>query len=693
MSNYKYSINQLTVLDLNISAIKIDCELSEDNMLQALTINEELSQYGYHLDMESIIKLAQTINKEYILEDLAAIFQIDTKLFYPNFPKQVMEMDMAQIRFHQLLHYASTYGREYFEHHEVLKGWLPDYNQEVVGEDKPQWLNTRLLRLVDEQDYYNVVYRKLIGSHKHLTKQQQELLTRILLDVDINTIMSTPITFKDKMLATSLCVFDSDLIKNTKLRILGHYCQHAGDVLKVVNYILIKHNFKLKTSQKRLLSKLLDQYDNLYNNLIMYSRYQKRNHGVLNYLDYTTYSRNQDNIRDVNKYRDGNGYSFNAQVEMLMANNQLKEALNLLANKPGELLRKVRWFLNKGYDQQSLLEFLSQYVEQFHVSSIITTLTFFANQKMLKEKTHAKAMCEIFYELLKLKLSTVKLSFNGKKLYYSPNSVDVEQSMVIPNPPFATTGTSEYGLAYKLPTVPRNKVSLWDKLRGKKHQPQQWWYRFFVYWNDEKRVDVDLHANGIDWDNKPIHIGWYGNYKANDIYYSGDITHSDATEFIDVLVGGGAKAVNLNINMYNYPDFTKLDTCYCGVELVSGENHQATNLDPKNFYFYSDLTSLKVKNIDYAIINQEHQVLRLVSSVDNLHAYAQGRRDTNGRLINPINSSYFNLKVYLELLSTTQNITWVKKPNQADYTFNIIANEDKEIGLLDNHFFIEEIEK
>ena len=55
---------------------------------------------------------------------------IEAAPMYPGFPREVLEIDEALYRFHQMLHYASTYGVELVSELvgspvTVMRGWLP----------------------------------------------------------------------------------------------------------------------------------------------------------------------------------------------------------------------------------------------------------------------------------------------------------------------------------------------------------------------------------------------------------------------------------------------------------------------------------------------------------------------------------------------------------------------------------------
>ena len=110
--------------------------ITDESMLRAMTINAELNALGYTLKPIGIIALAKTDMSRIVVDFKDAIGEVKAKPMYPNFPMQVMEMEEAEFRLHQLLHYFSTYGVEKMLGVEVEKGWLPKVeNTEKVKED------------------------------------------------------------------------------------------------------------------------------------------------------------------------------------------------------------------------------------------------------------------------------------------------------------------------------------------------------------------------------------------------------------------------------------------------------------------------------------------------------------------------------------------------------------------------------
>ena len=84
--------------------------ITDESMLRAMTVNAELNALGYTLKPIGIIALAKADMSRIVVDFKDAIGEVKAKPMYPNFPMQVMEMEEAEFRLHQLLHYFSTYG-------------------------------------------------------------------------------------------------------------------------------------------------------------------------------------------------------------------------------------------------------------------------------------------------------------------------------------------------------------------------------------------------------------------------------------------------------------------------------------------------------------------------------------------------------------------------------------------------------
>ena len=104
-----------------------DAALSDENLVKAMTLNENLKAYGYCLKPTDIVRVARSASLESFYEVFKSLQdEVLAKPMYPDFPKQVTDLSEAQFRLHQAAHYFSTYGLELLFGVEVDKGWLPN---------------------------------------------------------------------------------------------------------------------------------------------------------------------------------------------------------------------------------------------------------------------------------------------------------------------------------------------------------------------------------------------------------------------------------------------------------------------------------------------------------------------------------------------------------------------------------------
>lgn len=110
-----------------VSYRESDKELDENNLIKAVTVNDELVNIGYTLSPKDIVKLSRSENLDGFFEYVKSLVgEVKAHPLYPDFPSQVMKLSEAQFRFHQILHYMSTYGMEEIMGTPVSRGWLPD---------------------------------------------------------------------------------------------------------------------------------------------------------------------------------------------------------------------------------------------------------------------------------------------------------------------------------------------------------------------------------------------------------------------------------------------------------------------------------------------------------------------------------------------------------------------------------------
>ena len=121
-------------------------------LLKAVTVNEELINIGYTLSPEDTVRLAVSPDIDGFVQRIREYAgDVKAEPMYPDFPDQVMKMNEAQFRFHQMIHYLSTYGVEDIFGVKVSKGWLPETENKS---EKTQADN----KLLDEIGICSVLY-------------------------------------------------------------------------------------------------------------------------------------------------------------------------------------------------------------------------------------------------------------------------------------------------------------------------------------------------------------------------------------------------------------------------------------------------------------------------------------------------------------------------------------------------------
>ena len=151
-------------------------DISDDERMQLLlTFNENIKSLGYTFDPQSIINLARLANLAN-QSDLSNLYDkikdmigsVDAKPMYPDFPNQVMEMDEAEFRFHQMIHYLSTYGIEFYGV-KVSKGWLPDVKDTKKTEDDKTLLEYKVIRLKYLSDAMTSAFETILSKRERMT--------------------------------------------------------------------------------------------------------------------------------------------------------------------------------------------------------------------------------------------------------------------------------------------------------------------------------------------------------------------------------------------------------------------------------------------------------------------------------------------------------------------------------------------
>lgn len=640
--------------------------LTEQLLTKAVTLNENLKSLGYTLSPADIAALAVSPSLDGFYETVKEMMgSVDAEPMYPGFPKQVMDMEEAVFRFHQAVHYFSTYGMELLFGGEVRLGWLPCPADSGKKAEQDTILPEKVIRLLPAQEAYIEPLRRILLRRERMTIPERQIVSKAMANVSPEEAGSLTVAFKENMNALYAIVF-AMADRDAAFFILRGLCQHTGDVLRCIDVLLGKHKFHFRTSQKRFLVKLLESYPvkDLRANLVLSGKNARRNILLLGYIDYSVYSRSKAHMDAVNELRDGKLRSWESVAKTMLTSGK-DGTLDFVAQRPGRMLRMVAWLLRSGYDRDAIVARLSEKADALSIQTLVTNLNYFG--KLTKEeRADAATLFSVFEELLRVRMAGMDTPLRGKKVALAMPEFDLDVSELHCSDKSAEGGFLRSGIAYRLPEDI-------DSLR------------FFVYWNDDARVDIDLHIGCADLEGQTHCIGWNQSFRDGGVVFSGDITHSNAAEYMDIDLNAPIDKVNANIHLFSGKQgFKAVDTCYVGMMAIpkgqgSGESYELYK--EANCFFTHHLRQ-DCATIHYGYIDVPNRCIVFDGAPREWnHDWYAGVGHRRGA---------FSLRRYLDLLIEAQNAS-VCEAQEADVVLVMgKARSEKEISLADTNFLMDQ---
>ncbi|MBR1765115.1 MAG: hypothetical protein IJ746_06935 [Ruminococcus sp.] len=646
-------------------------EPTEQDVVKAMTANEELVALGYTLAPADILRLAASDSLDGFSEGVrASLGDVKAKPMYPDFPSQVMEISAAVYRFHQLVHYLTTYGLESVTGAKVIKGWLPNMTETEKTEQDEALLKTRTLALVSIEDRFIIPYKRILSKTERMDDKEREIIKACIPGLSPEQLSGVSVAFKQNLLEVFDFVFTSEAIgRQEKLAHLRALCQHTGDVWKCMDYSLTRAGFHFRTSQKRLLVRLLESYpiEDFKANLILSNKKGERVLLMLKFLDYNEYSQKKEFSKAVAALRGGRCRSWESAVKRLVEQTS-PEALDMYAQRPGMMLRHLTYLMRSGYPSPKLFDKLLPMAPKLKTQTLVRIASYFSRpgveQLELERYEEAVILSKFSRYLLERRLAANDTPLRGKKIFVDMPEFDLDRSEIRVTDKSAEGGYIRSGIAYRIP-------------------PEATAIRFFVYWNDKERVDIDLHASIRNMDGTKEQVGWNADFRTGTVVMSGDITHSDAAEYIDIdLVRGLGvlSAVTLNINLFSgYDTFREIDECFVGAMAVSKTGAEVKLYDPKNCFFTHYLTS-DCRRLNYGFVDVKRRAIVF-----------DGRPTAGGYYDDGLESGGLSLREYLARLFRSQGASPVRSAEAADLTLVMgKPSAENELSLIDNNFFMED---
>ncbi|MBQ7848632.1 MAG: hypothetical protein IJ343_02775 [Clostridia bacterium] len=656
---------------------KNDTPADDQAIARAVTVNEYLQSIGFTLTAADILRLASSESLTGFCSYVAnMIDDVKAKPMYPDFPRQVMNMTEAQYRLHQLVHYFSTYGLESLLGVKVSRGWLPDVKSTEKTREDDRLLKAKTLELIAEEDKWREPARRILMKRERMTLPEVEIVTEAIRHLDEQSLTAMEVPFKENLMLLAEEIwnrFEGQEAQN----LLRALLKHTGDVLNFIILLLGRNKYHFRTSQKRMLVGLIERYPvaDWRANIILSNKKATRNNTILNYLDYGSYSRSKPHMAVVDDLRDGKLKSWEGQARALLSNHE-DGALEFIAKRPGMMLRMVAWMLRLGYDKEQLIQAMCENAASLSVQTLVTVLACFGMDHVETARMHrenndlinaevqeeAQEIFEVLEAVLSRRLSLMDTELRGKKVFVNEEGYNLGRSAIMCSNKSEEGGYVSSGSVYRIPYEAK-------------------YVRFFVYWNDRQRIDVDLHAAYYDLQGAEHEIGWNSDFRNDGIVMSGDITHSNAAEYIDVDLSAPITNVAFNIHLYSGKDnFGEIDTCFAGLMLVKDNDEDVALYTPANCLYSTHLRS-RCDTMRFGYLDVPNRCLVFQGKpIDDAWWYDASEFDA-GRM---------HTARYLELLLAAQGCERVASMDEAEISLVIgKPNSADEISLIDNNYFMD----
>ncbi len=676
------------------------------------TLLKNIHGFGYTLSPQ-VLEIIQTFSKESlnifyrtlekgIRKMLGA--NVKYKPMYPNFPKQVMDMDEAQLYLNAMVHYLGDI---------IGTRFLADYKKEkrTLLQDE---VKLKVIDLGTESDF-RLMIRNLIGANTSISVTDQQDVSFAIRHYqdEIETILPDAIPQKENLaFVTELLLEFSDSGED----FLAKLFKTATDVLRLavvisggdVSLAVPTKFIKFKRSQRRLILSALENSDNIIEDMIRYKNEWIRIGEIIHPGEYINRYPKAFIAFDVIR-NDKPFETFNGTVERLFREGRIEKSLNYLVKRPGELARRLDFLIRNIESYKLVTNEFKKVADKISTPVLLQVMTHFKHRKVKDEKFRTD-LTSTLTRLKKTKKERPLRVFFPKGQVGKAVAIVNNLPLIHRNAARTIVKICEFTLVdrfmklpdlgnvyldpllknYLVPFSQRSaNKSLRTLVRGSKvAMPIGDTIRFFLWWKEgvkdgvkTKRVDIDLSSVMFDanWKYKE-HIS-YTNLKSSqyNAAHSGDITSAPdgACEFIDIDIPSvlkyGGRYVVMNVYSYTQQTFNTLPECFAGWMIRKSPN-SGEIFEPKTVKDKLDLTA-KTKVCIPVILDLEKRQMIWTDIALKSNAKWRNNLETNQRGVSVMGKAMTDLKktsLYdlfrLHMLARGRE---VKHADEADAIFSI----------------------
>lgn len=646
-----------------------------------VTAMKNLETYGYTFSEELVLELQKTTTQEFI--DWYNELQSDiVKLvgkkgtmipMYPNFPKQVMDADKAELYFNAIVHYLS------------LGTLLPDYEvkERFPLIDNP---NLTVLNLGDTEDF-NTIFTNLLSSKTSLSLSDKEDITWFVDNTDFKGLMPTAIPHKETLSFITMLLWNKDGMRDLLIPLY----KTATDVLRLAvalsdgDVSLSEYpKFKsFKRSERRVLLSMLENAKNIEEDMLRHKLLWIRLGEKLHPGEYKAFTKVNQSFK---KLRNNEKIStYRSKVEKAFEEKNVDSVVALLSKRPGEFARSLDRTLRLTLSDNRVVAFNNgmKVIEAFKsVAKDIATPVLLQVREYFKKRAEGNSDVRVFFP----KGSIAKAYGIENSLEQLDTAICLEvvkvcgQALIdiyAEKEPLGNVFIDENLSKYIVPTAQRSaSKALRAVARGSRFSISETTkvLRSFLYWKEPKgyRTDLDLSAILYNEDFTVLDTISYWNLRSDKYIgcHSGDITSAPngASEYIDIdledLKSKGVKYMAIMVNSFTHTPFCDLPECFVGFMERECPN-SGEIYEPKTVVNKSDITTSST------------QSMPMVVDIDNMEVVWTDLAVANSGYINNVaqnkNPIIYAVKSMLNAI----------KPNMYDLAMlNVLARgvlvEDKE---------------
>ncbi|GAB4108846.1 MAG: TerD family protein [Roseiflexaceae bacterium] len=517
------------------------------------------------------------------------------KPMYPNFPQEVMETPRAKLYLNAILHYL-THG-------------LPPSDPK----GRPPLVERVDLRVIDQGDEedFRRICTQLLGAKSALSLADRADVVWFFQTYGDAAVALVPetIPIKEHVALLATC-----LLRHTShgAELIARYVKTATDVLRLAvalsdgdTSLAASTKFRrFSRPERRLLLELLEGCGSINEDMLRFREPWKRLGERLHPGEYATrFPRSQaafDLLRNDRPFE-----TFRRRVEQALRTGEVDRAVATLAQRPGELARRLDHLLRLAATPDPTLDAFGRVAAQVSTPVLLQMLAHFAHR-------HEPRRLRTFFP----KGNVAKVQAIPNRL---PPLDDATRAGVVAicretlverfrqRPPLGRVFVDERLRDYVVPMTQRSaSKALRTIARGSRLPlPDGSTVRFFLWWKEGMvgsqhtgRVDIDLSAVLYDagWRYRE-HISFTNlrsdRYRAA---HSGDIVTAPngACEFIDLdidsVIRYGGRYVIMSINSYSAQPFCDLPECYAGW-MMRREPQSGEVFEPRTVQDKIDLTA------------------------------------------------------------------------------------------------------